>query len=215
MNKVCLILAAAVVGTIATSVCVPTPNGVVLQAYSTTNVMFQTAQQWLDVSTQQFRTTDLADLQFHQQFTQDILILAANSLSYVTEGIPGRPASFHCRVSHEPQTIQDPCLTNNGTKITQVLVGDTLTDEFTGQDNHHGVITYSDILITPGGIPVHYTSFNDMGHFDALYMNFTQTIPSNAFSVPPICNQAEPLGMPLVSYLKSKGMYHVLQHLKH
>jgi len=209
-----MIIAAVVAGAFATSVCIPTPNGVQLQAYDTTNVMYQTAQQYLDVSAQSFRSTDLADLTHHQQFTQDVLILAANSLSYITTGVPGKPATFHCRISHEQQTVQYPCLTHNGTKIMQVLVGDTLTDEFTGQDDHHGVTTYSDILITPLGIPVHFTQYNDLGHFEALYLNFTQTIPANAFTPPSICNNAEPLGMPLVSYLKQNKMEHVLRNLK-
>jgi len=213
--KVLAVLCALCVGAFATtSVCVPTPNGVQLQVFSTHNFMYATAQQYLDVASQSYRSTDLDDGTHHLQIATDLLILGAQSLTYITEGVPGKPNTFKCKVNHGPNTITDPCLTHNGTKIQTVLVGDTVTDEFTGQDDHHGVPVYSDILITPSGIPVHFTQWDQFGHTEALYMNFTTTIPSNAFAVPVICNQATPLEMPLRAYLESKGMKHVLRNLK-
>lgn len=127
----------------------------------------------------------------------DVLILASTPATYITRGIPGIPHSFHCEVSHDPVKVTDPCLTQNGTKIQQVTVGETLADDFMGQDDHHGVQQYSRILITPTGIPVHATIWTSFDHNEMLFENFNNTVPSDAFAIPSICEHAKPMTRPL------------------
>jgi len=198
--KVFALIAAFAVTAWCTSVCIPPTNEVAVQQWSNGNMQYGIAIQLLDVSMNAARNTDQQMYNNHghnQEMDLDVLILASTPATYITRGVPGNPHSFRCEVSHEKVTVTDPCLTHNGTKVQQVTVGETVTDDFFGQDDHHGVQQYSRILITPAGIPVHATFWTTGSHYEMLFENFNATVPADGFTIPTICQHATPMKTPL------------------
>jgi len=190
-----LIVAVGVVAHLAcaTTVCIPTPNWVEVQQWTNTNDGYTAQYQFLDVSGDRFRSTDFEFFGHHghdRTFAQDILVLAAESKVYITEGNPNDPSSLHCRVVSQTGSIKDPCLSYNATKISTDLIGDMKVDNYFTSDTHHGVPIYGRLLFTQTGIPVNFVQWNNLGHNEQLFLNFNQTLPANAWDIPTQCNQA-------------------------
>jgi len=210
MKVFAAVLLAVVLCVYGTSVCVPSPNQVQTQSWDDQRTDYIDAVEILDVSANSFRRTDVAFSDSHHhhrpnEYAQDMLVLAAQQLTYIVQGIPGNNNSFTCRKIQGANTIKDPCFTHNGTKVETDVIGTSTVDNFFAQDDHHHVPIYSRIMITPTGIPVSLSTWGNMGSQDALFANFNTTIPTNAFAVNPICNQkATTTTMTLEQYLKQQ-----------
>jgi len=206
MKAVAIAVLAVVACVYGTSVCIPTPNSVRVQAWSDQDKLYIGAVEILDVSMNAFRRTDEAFFSprpgKQQAIAHDILVLAADKVTYITTGIPGLNDSFACRVITDQATIQDPCFTHNGTHQQTNVIGTTTVDNFFGQDDHHGVPVFTRIMIAQDGTPVSVARWDAMANIDSLYSNFNRTLPTNAFAINPLCHHAKPLNMPLATFLK-------------
>eukprot|EP01006_Ploeotia_vitrea_P066847 TRINITY_DN95859_c0_g1_i1.p1 TRINITY_DN95859_c0_g1~~TRINITY_DN95859_c0_g1_i1.p1 ORF type:complete len:227 (-),score=40.88 TRINITY_DN95859_c0_g1_i1:121-762(-) len=188
----CLVGAAAAV-----DVCIPSPNWVRVEEWDNEHDAFAEAKEILDVAAKSFRQDTLGVIHHGRsprpvEIGQDLLILAAKNLTYITVGDPKDKRTWRCRVIKDAVQIKDPCITHNGTKIRTETIGTTAVDVFYGEDKHHGVTQYAQILITKGGIPVSTTTWNSYSHLERLFSDFNRTLPHEAFKPLSICHGKTP-----------------------
>jgi len=206
MMKLSVAVALLCVGVVmSTTVCVPTPNWVQVQQWSNNFDGYTAQLQFLDVQNQLYRQTDIEFIEHHghdRQFGQDIIVNAKEQKVYIIEGNPQNPNTWKCRVTPQTGTIKDPCLTYNATKISTDLIGTEKVDNYYTEDSHHGVKIYGRLLFTQTGIPVNFATWNNYGHNEQLFLDFNTTLPTNAFTIPTICNSATVVEMTSNELLK-------------
>jgi len=194
---VALCLVGVALGT--TTICVPTPNWVQVQLWSNDkNAGYVSQLQFLDLTTQMYRQTDIEFIEnpgHARTFGQDIIVDAKAQKVYLIEGNPQDPKTWKCRVTNQTGSLKDPCLSYNASKISTDLIGTEKVDNYYTQDSHHGVEIYGRLLFTQTGIPVSFVTWNNYGHQEQLFLDFNQTLPTDAFTIPTICNQAKPVAM--------------------
>jgi hypothetical protein len=202
--KLLIAVALCVVGVaLGTTVCVPTPNWVQVQLWDGGNQHnpmpgYVSQLQFLDITNQLYRQTDIEFVEHHgndRTWGQDMIVDAKQQKVYIIEGVPQDPSTWHCRVTPQAGSLKDPCLTYNATKISTDLIGSEKVDNYYTEDSHHGVKVYGRLLFTQTGIPVSFVTWNQYGHQEQLFLDFNQTLPTNAFSIPSICNNAKPVTM--------------------
>jgi hypothetical protein len=194
MSKLFLLALFAAVGLALAQqqVCVPTPNWMEVQLWSNTQLAYANQLQYLDVSADSYRATDVAvGGHGHDAIVQDVLVLAAQSKIYITDGNPNDPKSYRCRVINQSGTVKDPCLSYNATKVSTDMVGTEKVDQYFTQDSHGGVPVFGRLLFLQTGVPVSFVQWTSFDHTEQLFLNFNQTLPADAFAIPSICNQAE------------------------
>lgn len=208
MNKLFVLAALCVVGVVVgDTVCIPTPNWMEVQLWSNKGMAGYVSQfQFLDLTSGFYRQTDIEFFQAHgrdRNFGQDMIIDSKAKLVYIIEGIPQDPKTWHCKVSNLTGSLVDPCLSYNATKVSTDYIGTEAVDNYYTEDQHKGgQRTYGRLLFTHSGIPVNFVTWNMMGHQEQLFLNFNQTLPTDAFTIPTICNQATRLTMPTSQLLK-------------
>jgi len=197
--KLFIAVALCVVGVaLGTTVCVPVPNWVQVQMWSNNQDGYTAQLQFLDIQNQLYRQTDIEFVEHHghdRQFGQDIIVDAKQQKVYIIEGVPQDPSTWHCRVTAQTGSLKDPCLTYNATKISTDLIGTEKVENYYTEDTHHGVKVYGRLLFTDTGLPVNFVTWNNYGHNEQLFLDFNQTLPTNAFSIPSICSTATAVEM--------------------
>jgi len=216
MTKLFVVAALCLVGAaLSTTVCMPSPNWVEVQEWTDQNSGYTASYQFLDVATGFFRMTDIEFFEHgssgkFREIGQDVLVDSKAQKVYIVQGNPQDPKSLTCKVITQEGTVKDPCLTYNATKISTNTVGTEMVDNYYTEDSHHGVKLYGRLLFTQSGIPVNFVTWSSYGHNEQLFLNFNQTLPTNAFAVPSICSQATAVtmsGSQLVKEYKLEGKF--------